>query len=1052
MESLAQLEVLCESLYNARDSQERRNAEQMLQVFSTSAEYIPQCKSILDQSQNAYAQLLAASSLVRIFTVHTLNAQLRLDMRQYVLSYLASSGIGLQSFVTTTLIQLLGRVTKLGWFDSDTHREIVQDVMTFLQQPTAGHYFIGLKILTQVTQEMNQPSSGFSLIQQRKIAVNFRDNALLQIFQVSLEALRQLHGDASAEEKLKEQAASLVLRCLSYDFVGTSLDESSEDMGTIQVPSSWRPMIADPATVQLMLDVYAATTPRLSCTMLECLVRLASVRRSLFTVESERENFISHLINGTCDILVSQQGLQEHENYHEFCRLLGRLKSNYHLSELVSVKRYVEWIQLVAEFTIKSLQSWQWASSSIYYLLTLWSRLVSSVPYHNGDAPSLLETYVPRITETYITSRLESVRAVMQGNCQDDPLENDEQLQEQLDSLPHLCRFQYEQSSKLITLLLDPLLQRYGECAGVAAPGPDMSLLEGQLTWLVYIISNIIRGRINTTSQESQEHLDGELSLRVFQLIRVMDTGYHTARYGELSRQRLDLAVLNFCQNFRKVYVGENTMHQSKVYVRLKEQLGLHDHLMVLNYTVTKINTNLKCFAKSEKVVDASLNLLQDLAAGIMSGKLLLKLESINFMLGNHTMEQFPFLGEQCNMRNRTIFYHTLGRLLFMDDSASKFKVFMQPFEVLCTALEQQMLDHNTFRSEACKQALIGLFRDLRGITMATHIRRTYGQLFEWIYPAHVGLMLRTVEVWYDSPEVMVPLLKFMSEFVYNKSNRLSFDSSSVNGILLFREVSKLIVAYGSRLLAAGTPSDLYKYKYKGIWCSMQILTRALSGNYVNFGVFELYGDPALNDALDMALGMTVAVPLNDILSYRKVAKSYFALIEVLCHHHMRKVACCDQATFSRIIEALETGLKALDVSVSTQCAASIDLIAQFLFNNTPITEASNPAARSIAQHFAAMPNLAPEILRSLFEIVLFEDCTNQWSLSRPMLSLILVNEQIFHEIKAHIISQVAPERQQRLDQCFSKLMTDVTRSLDVKNRDRFTQALTLFRNEFSQR
>lgn len=34
--------------------------------------------------------------------------------------------------------------------------------------------------------------------------------------------------------------------------------------------------------------------------------------------------------------------------------------------------------------------------------------------------------------------------------------------------------------------------------------------------------------------------------------------------------------------------------------------------------------------------------------------------------------------------------------------------------------------------------------------------------------------------------------------------------------------------------------------KYKGIWNCLAILTRALGGNYVNFGVFELYGDPAL--------------------------------------------------------------------------------------------------------------------------------------------------------------------------------------------------------------
>lgn len=65
----------------------------------------------------------------------------------------------------------------------------------------------------------------------------------------------------------------------------------------------------------------------------------------------------------------TKRGLSEHDNYHEFCRLLGRLKTNYQLSELVAVDGYIEWIQLVAELTINSLNSWQWAASSVYYLL-----------------------------------------------------------------------------------------------------------------------------------------------------------------------------------------------------------------------------------------------------------------------------------------------------------------------------------------------------------------------------------------------------------------------------------------------------------------------------------------------------------------------------------------------------------------------------------------------------------------------------------------------------------------------------------------------------------
>ena len=60
------------------------------------------------------------------------------------------------------------------------------------------------------------------------------------------------------------------------------------------------------------------------------------MRRSLFTNEAERTKFLHHLVTGTRDILRARQGLTEHENYHEFCRLLGRLKTNYQLSELVS--------------------------------------------------------------------------------------------------------------------------------------------------------------------------------------------------------------------------------------------------------------------------------------------------------------------------------------------------------------------------------------------------------------------------------------------------------------------------------------------------------------------------------------------------------------------------------------------------------------------------------------------------------------------------------------------------------------------------------------------
>ena len=50
------------------------------------------------------------------------------------------------------------------------------------------------------------------------------------------------------------------------------------------------------------------------------------------------------------------QRLSELSNYHEFCRLLARLKTNYQLGELVMVDHYRDVIQLIAKFTVESLQ------------------------------------------------------------------------------------------------------------------------------------------------------------------------------------------------------------------------------------------------------------------------------------------------------------------------------------------------------------------------------------------------------------------------------------------------------------------------------------------------------------------------------------------------------------------------------------------------------------------------------------------------------------------------------------------------------------------------
>jgi exportin-7 len=68
---------------------------------------------------------------------------------------------------------------------------------------------------------------------------------------------------------------------------------------------------------------------------------------------------------------------------------------------------------------------------------------------------------------------------------------------------------------------------------------------------------------------------------------------------------------------------------------------------------------------------------------------------------------------------------------------------------------------------------------------------------FEWFYPDYMQVMLKGLQSW-GADLLSTSLLKFYSEFVNNRSQRLTFERWSADGILLFRETSKVLITYGN--------------------------------------------------------------------------------------------------------------------------------------------------------------------------------------------------------------------------------------------------------------
>ncbi|XP_031210457.1 ran-binding protein 17 isoform X2 [Mastomys coucha] len=1114
-QSLAELEVLCTHLYVGTDLTERIEAEKALLELIDSPECLSKCQLLLEQGTTSYAQLLAATCLSKLVTrINPLPVEQRIDIRNYILNYVASQP-KLAPFVIQALIQVIAKLTKLGWFevqkDEFVFREILADVKKFLQG-TVEHCIIGVIILSELTQEMNLVDYSRPSAKHRKVATSFRDTSLKDILVLACSLLKQvlakpLNLQDQDQQSLVTQVLKLVLSCLSFDFLGSSADESADDLCTVQIPTTWRAIFLEPETLDLFFNLYHSLPPLLSQLALSCLVQFASTRRSLFS-SPERAKYLRNLIKGVKRILENPQGLSDPGNYHEFCRFLARLKTNYQLGELVLVKEYAEVIGLIANFTITSLQHWEFAPNSVHYLLTLWQRMVASVPFVKSAEPHLLDTYAPEITKAFITSRLESVAIVVRDNLED-PLDDTATVFQQLEQLCTVSRCEYEKTCTLLVQLFDQNAQNYQKLLHSASGLPiDMAIQEGRLAWLIYLVGTVVGGRLTYTSTDEHDAMDGELSCRVFQLISLMDT-----RLPRRTNEKIELAVLWFLDQFRKTYVGDQLQRTSKmqilmspqsslfvklrrtttatttpakkvvrpkndvsrvpekawkivkVYARMSEVLGITDDNHVLETFMTKIVTNLKYWGRCEPVISRTLQFLSDLSVGYILLKKLVKIDAVKFMLKNHTSDHFPFLGisdtySVGDFRCRTTFYTALTRLLMVDlgEDEDEFENFMLPLTVSFETVLQ--IFNNNFKQEEVKRMLIGLARDLRGIAFALNTKTSYTMLFDWMYPAYLPVLQRAIERWYGEPACTTPILKLLAELMQNRSQRLNFDVSSPNGILLFREASKMICTYGNQILSLGSLSkdEIYPMKLKGISICYSALKSALCGNYVSFGVFKLYGDNHFDNVLQAFVKMLLSVSHSDLLQYRKLSQSYYPLLECLTQDHMSFITNLEPPVLLYVLTSLSEGLTTLDTVVSSSCCTSLDYMVTYLFKHIakegkkPLRSREAMQAGQRLLHFMQQnPDILQQMMSVLMNTIVFEDCRNQWSVSRPLLGLILLNEKYFNELRASLINSQPLPKQEVLAQCFRNLMEGVEQNLSVKNRDRFTQNLSVFRRDVAE-
>ncbi|KAF9986603.1 Exportin 7 [Mortierella antarctica] len=1164
---LHSLEQYCETLYNPSSQASRIQVESLLNYhfptfslssantaassLSATALAMPGEDDALHKghSPDINSPIEFATSRLRNlvedhFTTFTPAEQV--GLRTFVLRYIYQNPDA-QAFILTAQAQLFAIITKLGWIENEEFRALVDQIQVFFQPGTTVAYrIIGIRLLTAVATEMNLTSNR-TPTKFRKIAVSFRDTQLLPTFQFALTMLSSVLQLTDPDgEKLKESILTLMRTCLNFDFIGTLPDESSDDVGSLQAPTTWRVVFEEPGYLDVLWACWKKFSSPASVLVMECLSQAASIRRSLFSSDESRNTYIHHIMQETLLTLKTREGqskLQDVGNFHEFCRMLSKFRSTFQLAEVCEFKEFEQWISMIGDFTASGFHSWKWSPNSVPYLLTFWSKMVSSLSSAKQATQEYIQSTTVDLSRAYLKSRLECAQAAIDGEV-DDPLESEEAVVTTLEMYATLARSKYIESGRYVATEFKDLVKRHRELIQTASTGSTsptfgtselkerLQVVEMQITWMMYMIAALIGGRISYQSTAEQDQMDGELASEVLGFIQQAQLWiaqrplYLASPDAHLYVQS---AIIFFYTQFRSSYIGEESSKSVKVYNILSERWGLNGPNQVLDVIMNSSLGNLRSSGDPEwrkqedQLVVRTLRLYTQLASGYSSVKHIRKLDTTKALLRNHSASEFRFLelskksSDTEVARSRMVYYTMLSRILFAEDNVeADFWRFVKPWEVALDQVTLAFEGTSDLSEEQIRLILLGTFKDLRGFVSSITNRKQYTLFFEWFYPEYTPIVVRAIEIW-PHDELGIAILRFWHEFASNKSSRVTFDSSSPNGILLFRETSNILYTYGQNLLSRPLSNSNARWseKYKGIMLYFSVLSASLSGKYVNFGVFKLYGDKALSRVLDTFFSLMLAIPVEDMICFPKLAHSYFSMLDVFTTDHMTGMAIMPQPVLAYMFQSLGEiiNIQNPDTLSSTMACSAIDKICTFVLNwilkdkirksegqddlqsngspdlsgrgfvgssagsgsnsqrssvelshGPPVSSGSRPVSKHrqqqqqqqqethwLVEYLMSNKDILSYLFVVLFQVISFENRSNYWSLSRPLLGLILLNREFFVDYTNSFIQSQLPDRQEQVQTAVNALMEGIEVNLSTLNRDRFTQNITSFRRECTQ-
>lgn len=818
-----QLEKLCQDFYSSSNeqvisTQQRNSSGQALQSYLESPGNFRRTFSVLTISRNTQLLYLSSSALTKLLAAEwkSFSTEEKQMMYNSLLTMMINSQ-DMPGFLIGGVSKLLARICRFGWNEIEEIKQITSRLESIIM--TNGNLiFFVFRFYEELINEISEPVKGRSLSLSRKIAVGFRDDGLGKIFSFCLRIL------SSQIQSLSGNCLTSILTvmnlCMNFDFLGVSSDETSEDTVCLQIPVQWKSHFENPVFFGLLQFIIFNSEGEVETLALRIFNHVGAVRKSIFSGSLEIKNkYIVEYLKASEALM----GLNKFEgdSLFEFIQALKRFLSNFGIKEVAECENFENWLKVFANYSIHLFRRPESISSGIESSMLVWSFLASEAHLQLSSNTQLVSQFVSALFQTFLDCTLVNASV----SCFDSSKESD--LKDHIEMISNFSIYYYVEVAKILENVFVGLVKnlQFSERE------------QAKLTWVILIASGYITIRDNKSS-DVHINLDAMMVQTVFEAMSKFPNPCEC----------LQMSFLMFFIGLSKAYINSS---YEKLWVVLDPSQSCDDTINRVLTSILEICFKHLSLSSSQRLTKSALELFELLSRGYYSNKYLIKNELIqNLMLQYKT---FPLCVHDAKLRYRV--FNSLTHLWVNEDLSIPIETFLAPMN---ESLQKLSESPNSRDFEL-------VFKELEGICFALQNQKAYLEFFEWFY-FRFGVVVTACQHFLYETSVMDAMLSFVAELVYSRNSRIKFDLASSYGIVIFKNVSSVIVGYANVIIENRNSPELFKKFYSKIRKMMSILTSFLSGGFVNFGVFEVYNDTCFVECLQLMFTILESIPKSEIL------------------------------------------------------------------------------------------------------------------------------------------------------------------------------------------